>query len=174
MMDNYANLVYDTKIGLLDQYIDDNNYDGYIWAHERAYRFDAFDNICDVLSNEEYWQLLSKVWIDSENLWQHHDRFPSYFNAIRPKRYLLMTQKERNKLLNEFDDVVTIYRGCGPDNEDGWSWTTQLKVAEWFAKRFANDDYVITMKCNKSDILALLQSRSEDEIIIDPGKVWDI
>ena len=40
----------------------------YVWLHERPYRLEAFLDVFRHLADAEYWELLSALWIDSENI----------------------------------------------------------------------------------------------------------
>jgi hypothetical protein len=40
----------------------------YIWLHERPYRVEALQDIAFNLRGREYWEMVSHVWSDSENI----------------------------------------------------------------------------------------------------------
>lgn len=73
---------------------------------------------------------------------------------------------------NSLPEKVKIYRGLGSKSRrDGISWTLSKEKAEWFATRFKDNGEVLTAEANKSDILAFLNGRNEQEIIINPKKL---
>lgn len=65
---------------------------------------------------------------------------------------------------------IKVYRGCLPHNEQGWSWTTNIDTANFFAKRgFGSKERIILQAiAPKEKVLAYLNNRSENEIVIDP------
>ena len=87
-------------------------------------------------------------------------------------RHLMMDEAER-RLLNGLPLEFIIYRGCGPANEQGWSWTLSAEQAEWFAERLPgrNGGIVLEGECHRLDIIAFLDGGGEDEILIDPEDV---
>ena len=130
---------------------------------------------------EEYWPLVSFVWTSTENFWQYRNEISA---LVAPsgrdlsKRYLIMTKYER-RVVASLPNPITIYRGCGFDNENGWSWTISRSQAEWFAKRFSVlgnrfSGQVLTGKCKRSSIIAYFASRREREIVIQPSHVTKI
>ena len=145
-----------------------SDYQNYLWLHERPYRLDAFLDICDELSDEKYWQLLADIWIDSESIYINGDRWVEALSQRSDESRAMMMSDEERLELSELPETITVYRGCKRDiNEQGLSWTLSKSKAEWFAKRWGNDDGdVITRQIDKSEIVALLNGRGEREIIL--------
>ncbi|WP_116114410.1 hypothetical protein [Austwickia chelonae] len=85
----------------------------------------------------------------------------------------VMTAAERRRY-TALPDPVTLFRGCGPGGEHGWSWTVDRSIAIDFALRYGDEaasDYVpllCTATVPKSAVLAYLLIGGEDEVIIDP------
>jgi hypothetical protein len=72
------------------------------------------------------------------------------------------------KAYDALPDMVTCYRGCGPRNMLGASWSLSRSVAEGFPKylRYYTDDpRLVTARVRKSRIIALKLDREEQEII---------
>ena len=95
-----------------------------------------------------------------------------YFFDPRVSMKLLMDEKE----VNEYEllpNDLTVLRGCNSKeaetNDFGISWTTERRVAEFFAFRFENHDgRVYGMDIDKRDILAFFNGRNEFEVIVNP------
>jgi len=66
---------------------------------------------------------------------------------------------------------LTVYRGHQENNREGWSWSTSIDVAKWFASRFSVDGTVVKTSISRNEILAYVGSRGEKEVIIDPETV---
>jgi hypothetical protein len=165
-----ANRQYESKSLALDKALESKSWSSYIYLHERPYRLDALLDIADEMSDKEYWEKLSDVWMDSENIWQNIHDWIAAWNQRTTSRELVMTKQERE----EFDampEQITVYRGALSDkNKHGMSWTIYKDKAEWFSTRFAGDGdipVVIERVVNKSEILAYFTRRGENEVVLD-------
>ncbi len=74
---------------------------------------------------------------------------------------------------------LTIYRGATPERRLGMAWTTMRERAEWFATRdresfglVESTVYVATV--TPSSVLALIDGRSEGEVVVDPKGLEDL
>ena len=142
------------------------DYESYIWLHERPYRLQAFMEISKNLSNEKYWEILSAMWTDCENIWQNKSYWKSLLSDRPDTKHLFMSDEDRS-FFNSLPETVTIYRGyIEGKNKRGFSYTLSKEKAEWFAKRYWNEGEVLTRTVNKSDIFAYTNERGEQEIII--------
>ena len=64
---------------------------------------------------------------------------------------------------------ITIYRGCGPKNKLGMSWSLRREVAERFpftGRYRADQPTLLTAKIGKDRVAALKMERNEQEIIV--------
>lgn len=60
------------------------------------------------------------------------------------------------------DDELIVYRGFNDKNrEDGTSYTFDLEIAKFFAKRWDSDGYINKYKVNINDVLAYLDGEKE-------------
>lgn len=71
-------------------------------------------------------------------------------------------------------DPVKVYRGADVAHRRGWSWTTNLEMSEWFARRWdltrPGTGQVWTMLAPPERLLAYIDgpdSRSESEYVVD-------
>lgn len=168
-----ANDMYAHKTAALDRAWNEENWDSYVWLHERPYRADALLAIADDVSDDEYWELVRDVWIDTENLWQWGDRLERLLLADRPGRESMMDDDERHEL-EAMPPTVTVYRGCKDHNRRGWSWTWDREVAERLAKRLTfggQQPLVLSAKVARDRIVAHFLSRGECEIVANPADV---
>lgn len=147
----------------------------YVYLHERPYRSEAFMRIMTELSDREYWTLLSSVWIDSENLHEWTEMTTRILLTMpRPGRRKYMMSASDKRLFMRMPDTITVYRGHHGHNEEGWSWTTDKRKAEFFARRLIPEDepgYINKGRVQKSKVLAYLTDRNESEVIVDPVDV---
>lgn len=170
------NQQYTHKLEALAEYEAEGNWSGYVFIHERPYRVTAFTAIEGNLEDAEYWELLARIWTDSENIRQNPEVWEGFLRSERPAREQMMNAEER-AVLDGMADEFTVYQGHTTARDDGWSWTLNLKTAEWFARRFAeledSKPVVTTAKVFKADVTAYLNRRNESEIIVDPALLRD-
>lgn len=97
-----------------------------------------------------------------------HNVIPFFKKANR--QYIM--DEEELSYYNNLPDNVILYRGCskyeveGEDSILGFSWTTERKVAEFFAFRYRLiDTAVYSIEVPKKDIKAIFLERYEFEAI---------
>ena len=112
-----------------------------------------------------FW-IMSEFGVDADA----YDLFDSFFNGHLTAK--CPQTSEEKKHWDELPEVVTIYRGYNPDNRrtwDGFSWTPDEDVAQFFADRRseAGVGVVVSAEVSKARICAvLLQRGSEVEYIV--------
>jgi hypothetical protein len=172
---------------MLDKYLAVDDYAGYVFGHERAFRVSALRDVTDSMNHDgvreahDFWKLTAAVWVDCEedecsHVWR------DMIEAAVPHRGFMMGHDDRAKL-RSMPDAVPVYRGVQASSmlratalaRAGWQWTTSLKTAKFFARRFlhdGNEPYIIKHTVPKENVIAFLQQRGESEIIVDPN-TWD-
>jgi hypothetical protein len=165
-MNALINKQYEYKKQALLKYKEQKDWAGCVFVYERPYRLSAFLEVERNLSDKDYWEILSSIWIDSENIWQNKETWKNLIKSDRAEKQFFMIEEEQEYLAN-LADVVTVYRGCIKNkNKTGLSYTLNKSKAEWFAKRFGKDGVVIEREVKKSKIFAYLNGRNEDEVIV--------
>jgi hypothetical protein len=175
------------------------HYHGMVFAHERPYRYDALVRLreADMFRSDDpakqlrlsvkFWNLVRAVWVDSENF-DPSDHWEDMVESDVPHRGF-MTHTEDRRKLRDMPDMLTVYRGIRVpvDSEDmdydveevglgGMSWTLDEWRAKFFAKRYGRPDLasiVVTATIPKDSVVAYINDRSEDEIILMPHAVID-
>jgi hypothetical protein len=147
----------------------EDNWHRYVFLHERPYRFEALMRVGDEgMPLHKFSKLVTAVWMDSENIWQHYDDWVDVFEYV--DRPYLMNPVERG-VLRKLPNRVTIYRGFNGDRpeptiQNGLSWTLSMDKAKWFAKRYgAKKPTVLEIRVDKDDIIAYFNGRNEQEIV---------
>lgn len=169
---NLNRLLERKKINLIN-FRAQKNWGSYIFTYERPYRLEAMRMVLDEMSDFEYWNQVSRVWTDSENIYQNFEEWVEIWSNDRPEREATMDEDEL-AVLNSLPDSLTVYRGVGHEDAiGGLSWTTDKDRAVWFAKRFSYQEdsmpILATMEIDKSEILAYFGGRNESEVVIIPG-----
>lgn len=153
---------------------DDGDFTKFVFIHERPYRLEAFDEIESELDDKPYWEILSQIWTDTENFWQNMKMWKNFWRSDRPWRDSVMDDDEK-KSFADLPEMITIYRGfTHGEAVNGLSWTLSKEKAVWFAKRFSTEERshkhpprIASTTINKSLAFAYLESRGEQEIVID-------
>jgi hypothetical protein len=168
---DYINKGIEAKRETLDRAFKDKNWSRYIYAHERPYRIDAFEEVMDEMTDEQYWENLSSIWVDSESIGMEAERWRGLLQSNRGSREFFMNADEKEEF-STLPERFTVYRGYsrGDKEEFGMSWSTDQNVAEWFARRFSNDrqDIIVEeLEVSKDGVFAYMTRRGEAEIILD-------
>ena len=131
------------------------------------------------LSKNDFDKMLGDIWVQSEN--PNGDvnvsvrTSASYFRRANKK--ILMTPEEM-EVYDSLPDTLTVYRGVSPGRvENGLSWTANKEKALWFAKRFRSrgrNGVLLSGTVRKKDVLAYLNRRSEDELVIYPKDIKNL
>lgn len=159
------NKFYEYKLTKIKESLNQQDFNTYIFMHERPHRIQAFIDIMENLSDTDYWKLLALVYTDSENIWQHKSALCALLGSVRPHSDAFMDDDER-AVYAALPDQVTIYRGYNHRNARSFSYTLDYKQAYWFANRFGSVGKVKTITVSKSDILGYKDDRSEKEIVL--------
>ena len=172
----YINMFFKQKRYALEVAIVENNYSKIIYLHERPYRLNAFVEyiLPQELTDKKYWSLLSDIWIDSENINQNMSIWDDLlFRSNRKSTNSMMTKEERTslKLLPKY---ITVYRGVSNNYREGFSWTTDIEIARYFAYRFNKKGVVIQGTVDKKHVLAYFTGRNEREILVHYDDVKSI
>jgi uncharacterized protein len=168
-----AELAY--KRGEFNRFVAEKQWGRAAFITERPYRVQFLHDHADQITDDnEYWDVLSWVYSDSENLWQNADLVAELLDSPRPGREKMMDDEER-ELLAKLPGKVRVYRGHGVHNQDGFAWTLSSTKAWWFARRMNPEGAKVSMAfVSKPDIYAYLSGRGEYEIVTAPDYVQDI
>lgn len=135
------------------------------------------------VSTKECGNLLAGQWDLIENL--SNDANVKKSTVLRwvmaADKAVLMDAEER-EVYAALPDVVTIYRGCRTAKAvKGMSWSLSEEKARWFAERGAllssgkgDGALVYRAKIKKEDVVAYLDGRNEEEVIVDFRKLFDV
>jgi hypothetical protein len=127
-------------------------------------------------SDRDYWECFRFVFVGIENIQKSF--WSMMMGSPRPGKDKWLMDKEDRDYLASLPDEVTIYRGCSVNKANGFSWTTDPKLAELFANRFNfksdffdKDCCIVTGTIAKADIFAVILERDEITLICDPTKI---
>lgn len=142
----------------------------------KPYLLTFFKYTKDFLNNEDYSKFLSTAWTYTE--YPNNDtnvstrELLSYFN--KSDKNILMS-KDELEAYNKLDNLIDVYRGVKPGAKvKALSWTTDKKVAKWFADRYEKNGKVYKAVIDKKDVLAYFLNRNEYEVVVNYNKLKHI
>ena len=134
-------------------------------------RFNFLYMVKELLTDEEFSDLLSDIWTQTEFPHMYGVKFLiSLFDDS--KRELLMSEDELN-VYDKLPMMVDVYRGIqdiGSKKKTirGLSWSLDKEKALWFSKRFSGSGKLYKGIIYKDNIYAYFNGRKEEEIVLNP------
>lgn len=121
---------------------------------------------------KDWLTLLGETWTSCDNVGANSDELLWVFNHWLDDPLItipeLMTDKEK-AVLRSLPEWITIYRGCGPTNRGGLSWSLSRDVAAEFPfmRRYCTEQpLLLTATVSKHRVAALKLDRGEQEVIV--------
>jgi len=176
VMNFFYNQQFALKMKALQQAFSEQDWHSYVFLHERPHRFEALEAIRPKLTGEAFWNLISSVWSDSENLWQvGPTRIRKLLKLYPGDRHHFMDDRETG-FLSRLPDQFRVFRGHQRQNQKGFSWTLSYNKAMWFGRRYqpAGRARISQGVVNKADIVGLVLHRNEMEVVVDPRHMRDL
>jgi hypothetical protein len=136
-----------------------------------------------IRSSKRLLRLLGYIWTSCDNISECMlDGFNWVFEEVTAENMtpetrhvpLMMTKKER-KALAALPENVTVYRGCGPEDMYGYSWTLDRDIAVLHVyKPFYKQEkpMLLTLTIDRKYIMALKLDRGEAEVVVEPSVFW--
>lgn len=147
--------------------LENGEYHHYIFLHERPYRLQALQELLAEHEPANPGVLVRSVWTDSENIHQNYEEWREVLSEVG-----ISMEADDLEKFQAMPEELTIYRGCTPEGEEGYSWSLARDKAEWFATRFSRDEpQLMEAKVNKGQVIAYLSGRGEEEIVVLPEHV---
>lgn len=159
------NKPYRVRKELAQKYLEEENFDSFIFIHERPFRLEALVEVLFSIKKEDLFRIVEYVWTDSEDPCVNLEVWKYIFNYCEELGVLEDSKKD-------LPDKFTIYRGTRADIEDtGISWTLDASVAKMFSERFytkrTNKQPIVKIKeVKKEDIFLFTDARGEKEVIL--------
>lgn|ERR1700683_4294593 len=135
----------------------------HVLAHRPKFnRVEAFDEISDQLTDQEYWRLAGHIWsrklVPKTATYFYAARWHKIFQSPRAHRSHVARVPADRTLWDNMDDAVIAYRGCGTENSRGVFFTLDYSIAEMFASirtRRGQKGQVYARLFNKADCVFL-------------------
>lgn len=163
--ENLYNKPYRVRRELAQKYLEEENFDSFIFIHERPFRLEALIEVLFSIKKEDLFRIVEYVWTDSEGPCVNLEVWKYIFNYCEE---LGVLEDSKRDLPEKF----TIYRGTRAGIEDiGISWTLDASVAKMFSERFytkrTNKQPIVKVReVKKEDIFLFTDARGEKEVIL--------
>lgn len=159
------NKPYRVRRELAQKYLEEENFNSFIFIHERPFRLEALVEVLFSIKKEDLFQIVEYVWTDSEDPCVNLEVWKYIFNYCEELGVLEDSKKD-------LPEKFTIYRGTRAGVEDnGISWTLDASVAKMFSERFytkrTDKQPIVKVKeVKKEDIFLFTDARGEKEVIL--------
>lgn len=142
----------------------------YLLAVEGVMQMQIFAKIYPMIAPEERYDLLRYIYVQND---QGHNFITKdmWVDALA-----LKPNKEPLNLPEDQEEFV-IYRGVGNKSaklNEALSWTLSYYVASKFSYKGDSEGAIHVAKVKKEDIIEYFDERDEEEIIVQPSKVYDL
>jgi hypothetical protein len=135
-------------------------------------KFRAIFHLHGEMAFSEWLTLLGEFWTDSDNVGVYKDQLiwilREYLDEPESVIPELMNAHEKEAFAR-MPEEITIYRGCGPINKLGLSWSLSREIATRFpfSRRYHTDQpLLLTATICKDRAAALKLGRTEQEVIV--------
>lgn len=153
------------------------DWDRFVFLHRSREWLDAFEAHAPEMSDAAYWPLLTKIYSTYSTVTWAKNRFLALFHAQRLGREASMCHISQD-VFDALPSEVRVYRGFAGGDGLGMSWTLSRRIAKFFAYRAqewrgssTEQPTVMSGVATKTDILTVICSRGEYEVVIDPKRV---
>lgn len=123
-----------------------------------------------------FWSVFSQIWSICDDTWEHRNQLRKEFLRFSGSGGFEGAVKHGSReepllSIDKYQFPLTVYRGCSVVRKRGFSWTTDRKVAEGFARghRSIKVPYAGIASCtiNRKIVLARMDDRGEHEVLLD-------
>jgi hypothetical protein len=137
----------------------------------------VFIDLNDQIPKSAYGEIVSSIWIDSENIHEHLEQWVDVFQCAMNMGCLLMDEDDWSRFI-DLPATMKIYRGIQYKSQtDGLSWTLDRDKAIWFMNRWkrpGNKPQLLVGEIDKEDVIAYYGARGESEIVCFPEHVYNV
>jgi hypothetical protein len=168
MMDMKKRIEVNEKIHA--ELLADKDYHGILFLIDKPYRFHRYIKLFKDIPDKDKYQIFIDIYTSSE---YGFNEIPQSFIETLIKKYKPADVHN----INTDEDELIVYRGESSKStpyDKSFSWTLDKNVAIKFAMRFNQEGRVYQGFVKTKDILCYLDCKHEKEVLISPGKVYDV
>jgi hypothetical protein len=135
--------------------------------------------LTQIAEPEVFWKVFHHCWSCCDDTWELNGALLHFLlshDAEDPARNYM--DRKQAKFYKRLPNIVTVFRGCSKDRVLGISWTTDVAVAEGFARGHRGisptNPVVARARIPRSEIFTVLVDREESEIVLNPTELIEI
>lgn len=169
-MNDYNMDDYEKKA--ISEYLQNKDYSGVLGVISKGYRMQAFQDMFNIIPDEEKINLFKEVYSSMEY------NFREIKNKFLQK--IIKYKQPITEITPDEKGYVTVYRGESSEStpyKKALSWTTDLDTAIFFANRWKVLGAVGKVNQGKvhiDNIICYIEDRKEKEVIVMRGSVEDV
>ncbi|WCK57498.1 hypothetical protein PP175_25875 (plasmid) [Aneurinibacillus sp. Ricciae_BoGa-3] len=156
----------------IPQLLAEGDYDKILVLAEKRFALSVFHDLYEEIPLDKKYEVFKELYVRMEYGFDLIDR-----NILEDVLELNPDKSFKRKLKSDSDGFITVFRGEGSRStpyRDAYSWTTNQKVANFFANRFDTNGMVYQGKVHIDDVIDYIDDRNEQEILIHPEAVLDV
>ena len=139
----------------------------YMHRHSDSYnRMGMLIGFAGKVKRLDWLAMVGEHWSGCDNVWEHHNQLRDLLGCSGPVRQMMTV--DENAAYDALPLIRDYYRGCGPHNLRGASWSLDKEVANAFpfmSRYKVLNPLLLTATVSKDRILAVKLDREEAEII---------
>jgi len=170
---------YRHKVMQRDAALDKKDWETYVFVHERPYRVMALSRAIGLgaYAHRNLHKLVRSAWTDSENIQQNKLAWRYIWRSLDDPRRVMDANEQT--VFQWMPEEITVHRGVRHRTywPRGMSWTRDKERAVWFAHRLSTlkqTPTVLTAKVLKRDVLAYINARGEEEVVVMPRSLREV
>ena len=129
-------------------------------------RMEALIALAPVMANSDWLRVLGEEWTGCDNIAQYRRQLRRMLPSQGPA--IEMMEPSELEAFSALPEKITVYRGCGPHNMLGASWSLDRAVAVRFVtlhRYRVERPLLVTAIVAKSRVVAVKLDREESEVI---------
>jgi hypothetical protein len=177
VINGIANRMYEQKRAAMEEALAEEDWHTVVFLVERPWRCEYLIEMVlgrdedgtpfpvKMFNDPDLRALVADVWVDSENIAEHVDDWLAITEGHVPGEPLLFGDQEAFDALPVDDrGLIEVWRGDCYDG--GWSWSTRREVAEFFCRRWQENNDLLHGFVEPRFVFGYLPNRNEDEVMV--------
>ena len=147
----------------------------WLWRyHCSSSRIGGLLNVAEAtdMEPEDWISLLGECWSSFDSIGPHQDElYDAVVSMVADPHVIIpaLMDEDEHRAFDALPNAITVYRGCGPKNRNGFSWSLDEEIARNFPRGpryWQPEPLLLTLTIPKSRAAALKLDRQEKEIIV--------
>lgn len=131
------------------------------------------DLLCEMLfwqPPEIFWPVFQHAWSSCEGTWRWSREIQRMLRQRAGSAREFM-EEEDGAFYDGLPELIVVYRGCHPNAVRSVSWTTDFKIAQFFAGRGLGRRVIASSVVPQEAVFTVSTDRKESELLVDPRRL---